>query len=108
MNSTKGKKKLDTEGISEKIDNVLEKVLGVFVVALLGLLFTGMAPLIDAWRFRASSYEALVQKINDQNVEIRKLQEDISDLNTALGVEKTIKVNLPPSIKVETELKIGE
>lgn len=106
--NTKGKKQLDTTGISDKIDKVLEKIIGVMLVAFLGLFFTALAPVIDAWRFRAASYEALDQRVSEQNELIKDLKGEIEDLNTALGVKKTIEVKLPESIDVRKNFSVED
>ena len=92
-------KAVDVENLQKRFDTV---VLGVFVVVLI----TALSPLIDAWRFRAASYEALDQRVTDQNQEIEDLTSEIKDLNTALGVKKVIDRDLPSTFEVEKTISV--
>jgi cell division protein FtsL len=97
---------LTNQGLSEKFDKVQTMTMGVFAVALVAVVIAVVSPIVDAWRFRAASYEALDQRVSDQNKIIGDLKEEIKDLNTALGVKKTIEAKLPTSIEIKKELKL--
>ena len=56
---------------TKRIDLLLTGVVIVMFVGFLTLLFTALSPIIDAWRFKASSYEELRNQIQQQNQEIK-------------------------------------
>lgn len=89
----------DSEAKIEDLRDKLEKstwgINGVLAVATIAVALAVISPILDALRFKGSSYTELVKQIEENNDKIDDLQEEIKDLNNALGVRKIIEI-LPP------------
>ena len=66
---------------------------GVIIVLFVGftaLLIAVISPIIDAWRFRATSYDSLVQKIEEQSNDTDKLKWELRDFRALYEQDKKI------------------
>ncbi len=96
---------IDVQASIKELEGKFDRVtLGI--LAVIGL--TAIAPIFDAWRFRAASYEALNQRVSEQNQEIKNLTGEIEDLNTVLGVKKTTEITIPESVNVKKSFKLDQ
>ena len=59
---------------------ILTGVIIVLFVGFLTMILAVVSPMIDAWRFRASSYENLVNQVSQQNAKIDLLLNKIEQI----------------------------
>jgi hypothetical protein len=66
---------------TKRIDLLLTGVIIVMLIGFAALLVAVAAPIIDAWRFKATTYESLRDKVESQNVKIDALSEKFQNCN---------------------------
>ncbi|OGR85396.1 MAG: hypothetical protein A2901_00645 [Elusimicrobia bacterium RIFCSPLOWO2_01_FULL_54_10] len=60
---------------TEKLNRLMAAIVGVLFLGFITLLVTSLSPIIDAWRFRSSTYQDLINQIHAQNTEIQKMND---------------------------------
>ncbi len=66
---------------NQRFDKIMAAVIIVLGLGFVTLLIAVVSPIIDAWRFRASSYEDLRDKVVEQNAKVDSLTDEIRSNN---------------------------
>lgn len=64
--------------MATNLTNIFWILGSVLAVGFLSVLITGIGFIIDAYRFKSSSYQSLSDKVNEQNVILKNMQEQQS------------------------------
>lgn len=70
--------KAEVEKMATNLTNIFWILGSVLAVGFLSVLITGIGFIIDAYRFKSSSYQSLSDKVNEQNVILKNMQEQQS------------------------------
>lgn len=75
-------RKKDFDEATKRIDLLLTGVVVVLFLGFASLLITAISPIIDAWRFRTSTYQSLINEVSEQSAKIEELTEEIEGLQS--------------------------
>jgi hypothetical protein len=71
--------KKDLDAHFEKLNLITSGVIIILGLGFVTLLIAAISPIIDAWRFRSSTYENLVDQVNNQNSKIDILTQELQN-----------------------------
>lgn len=72
--------KADVEAAKTRNDNLMTGVVIVLFIGFISTFITGLGLIIDAWRFKAETYQNLVNQVATQNAKIDILTNKIHSL----------------------------